>query len=93
MCHWVAIGQGLQDAILKCQLLLVEELSPLEFKTPFEIARFCQSLGGGIKSHFYAPASKDQGHIVLPISVCWSVCLTVCPSVCLHKLKVPIVPN
>ena len=29
-------------------------------------------------SQFYVPVSKDLGHIVLPLSVC--------PSVCLHKL-------
>ena len=29
------------------------------------------------KKNFYAPISKDRGHIVLPLSVC--------PSVCLHK--------
>ena len=29
--------------------------------------------------HFYAPILKDRGHIVLPLSVC--------PSVCLHKLN------
>ena len=32
---------------------------------------------------FYAPASKDRGHIVLPLSDCPSVR----PSVCLHKLN------
>ena len=39
---------------------------------------------------FYALVSKDRGHIVLPLSVC--------PSVCLHKLNmktehVPITPK
>ena len=42
------------------------------------------------KPHFYTPLSKDQGHIVLPLSVR--------PSVCLHKLNVktlhfPITPK
>ena len=45
---------------------------------------------------FYAPASKDQGYIVLPLShiersgvYCFTiVCLSVCLSVCLHKLNV-----
>ena len=32
---------------------------------------------------FYAPALKDWGHIVLPLSVCPSVL-----SVCLHKLNI-----
>ena len=30
--------------------------------------------------HFYAPASKDLGHII--------VLLSACPSICLHKLNV-----
>ena len=38
---------------MKCQLLLVEELSLLELRNFFffEITCFCQSAGGGIKSH------------------------------------------
>ena len=36
---------------------------------------------------FYAPASKDREHIVLPMSVCQSVRQSVRPSVCLHKLN------
>ena len=44
--------------------------------------------------NFYAPTSKDRGHIVLPLSVCQSVR----PSVCLHKLNMktehfPITPK
>ena len=34
--------------------------------------------------NIYAPASKDQGHVVLQLSVC----LSVCPSVYLLKLNV-----
>ena len=42
----------LQDKILKCQLLLLEELCPLELRFFFfEIACFSQSSGGGINSN------------------------------------------
>ena len=44
-------------------------------------------VGKGAFSPFYAPASKDRGHIVLLLSVYPSVCLSVCPSICLHKLN------
>ena len=32
--------------------------------------------------NFYAPISKDRGHIVLPMSVCLVVCPSLCLSVC-----------
>ena len=45
-----------------------------------------------VKVFFYAPVWKDQGHIVLPLSVRLSarpsVRPSVDPSVCLHKLNV-----
>ena len=45
--HWSYI-EVLQDLILKCQLLLVEELSPFELRILLEIVCLCQSAGGGI---------------------------------------------
>ena len=55
---------------------------------PQLISLVCQNMvlcGNGLlvihirQRHFYAPASKDWGRIVLPMSIC--------PSVCLHKLN------
>ena len=37
--------------------------------------------------NFYAPVLKDLGHIVLPFSVCPSICPSVHLSVCLHKIN------
>ena len=38
-------------------------------------------------AYFYAPVSKDWGHIVLLLSICMFVRPSICPSVCLHKLN------
>ena len=55
----------LQDTILKCQILLVEELAPLELRTfSIEIARFCQIAGGGIKSHLVTALVWDKSEIL-----------------------------
>ena len=61
---------------LKYQLLLVEDISPLELRISFfEITCFCHNTGGGNKSQpvtaliFFVEPASGEGNIVVTTSV------------------------
>ena len=58
----------------------------LRILTTQEMQSFENIVGKGENAgnqHFYAPASKDWGHFVLPLYVRPSICPSICLSICL----------